>query len=92
MSLGNEKETISLASSEAERRALQYVQAKLDEKAASSTIAAHQRWFQRRMGTAEIAKISDTLTATWTTCARAKGAEKAYRQFKIKETREENDG
>lgn len=95
MSLSHEKERIDLTSDEAERRALDWLQAKADGKQAKATYESTERWFQRRLQRAEFADIATEygpdLEVEWKTCARAKGANGAYRTFKIKEMKGQND-
>lgn len=88
----DEAKVIDIAGAEAERRALQFMQAKLDEAAAAKTIEAHKRWFQRLMCDAEIAQVGGAEVIWKTNKSKAKGQDRPNRVFKIKEVNGEDDG
>lgn len=86
------EKTIQIDGDEAERRALQFLQAKLDESAASKTIEAHKRWFQRIMGDAQVAKVEGVSVEWKTNKSTPRGQHRPARVFKIKSVNGDDDG
>lgn len=80
------EKTIAIDGGEAELRAQQFLQAKLDYAAAEKTIEANKRWFQRHMRDAQMATIGTGIQAEWKT-NKAK-----VRVFKLKEIKGDRDG
>ena len=83
------EKVISIEGEEAVRRAKQYQQAKDDETAATRMITAQKRWFQSRMGDAQIANIDDGGFFEWkTNKTKPKDQDRPSRIFKFKEAKD----
>ena len=85
-------EEIKIAGDEAVLRHEQFIQAKLDEAAATRMIEANKRWFQRRMRTAQTAVLDHGGGFSWkTNKSKPKGADRPNRIFKAIEVKGEID-